>query len=317
MKDCPILLEIITNCTNKPMSSCNNLLTEYYRCSACKRKRSWLSADSALTLTFPAGGGVNILFDDRLGLSDFHLPNKTSILYVSESDVIAGNSYKRKLVCYRNVSETKWDRGCVEASVSCSPWYQLFSLRVPGLQPFPGAGVGGEDQTHWTVLLCCAEVCAVWSGSVSAAGGWTDGSVAAHCSNRKNFQHQAPEMKRLSQVYINQGFVQMCIEARWSPCLQIHREGRENPFRRRTSSRLLEPSVLTLVQHIPGVGRVKALSLLQTFSSIQQLCNADLSELESIVGQASAQQVHNFFHRPLLEQKEQTSVKVSTTGSGI
>ncbi|XP_075945828.1 Fanconi anemia core complex-associated protein 24 isoform X2 [Anarhichas minor] len=78
----------------------------------------------------------------------------------------------------------------------------------------------------------------------------------------------------------------------------VHREGRENPFRRRTSSRLLDPLVLALVQHVPGVGRVKALALLEQFSSIQQLCNAAPAELEPIVGQAAAQQIHSFFHKP-------------------
>lgn len=47
---------------------------------------------------------MRILFEDELGLADFHLPNKSCVLYVSECDVVAGNSYKRKLVRYRNVS---------------------------------------------------------------------------------------------------------------------------------------------------------------------------------------------------------------------
>uniref|UniRef100_A0A671U2Y6 FA core complex associated protein 24 n=1 Tax=Sparus aurata TaxID=8175 RepID=A0A671U2Y6_SPAAU len=55
---------------------------------------------------------------------------------------------------------------------------------------------------------------------------------------------------------------------------------------------LLDPLVLALVQQVPGVGRVKALSLLQHFSSIQQLCNAAPTELEPIVDQAAAQQTH-------------------------
>lgn len=80
--------------------------------------------------------------------------------------------------------------------------------------------------------------------------------------------------------------------------LQVHREGRENPFRRRSSSRLLDSPVLALVQRVPGVGRVKALALLRHFSSIQRLCNAAPAQLEPIVGQAAAQQVHSFFHKP-------------------
>ncbi|XP_030281552.1 Fanconi anemia core complex-associated protein 24-like [Sparus aurata] len=72
----------------------------------------------------------------------------------------------------------------------------------------------------------------------------------------------------------------------------VSNKGRENPFRRRNSIQLLDPLVLALVQQVPGVGRVKALSLLQHFSSIQQLCNAAPTELEPIVDQAAAQQTH-------------------------
>lgn len=50
------------------------------------------------------GAGVKILFENQLGLADFHLPDKTCVLYLSEHDVIAGNGYKRKLVRFRNVS---------------------------------------------------------------------------------------------------------------------------------------------------------------------------------------------------------------------
>lgn len=44
------------------------------------------------------------MFENELGVADFYLPKKMRILYVSESDIIAGNGYKRKLVRYRNVS---------------------------------------------------------------------------------------------------------------------------------------------------------------------------------------------------------------------
>lgn len=76
-------------------------------------------------------------------------------------------------------------------------------------------------------------------------------------------------------------------------------DGRDNPFRRRTSFHLSDPLVLSVVQQVPGVGRVKALALLQHFSSIQQLCNAAPSQLEPIVGQAAALHIHHFFHKPV------------------
>ncbi|KAG8144050.1 hypothetical protein E2320_001172 [Naja naja] len=58
---------------------------------------------------------------------------------------------------------------------------------------------------------------------------------------------------------------------------------------------LLEPSVLHTVQQIPGVGKTKALLLLENFGSIHQLCNASLQELEVVVGRSLAQQIHAFF----------------------
>ncbi|XP_065147306.1 Fanconi anemia core complex-associated protein 24 isoform X2 [Paramisgurnus dabryanus] len=73
-------------------------------------------------------------------------------------------------------------------------------------------------------------------------------------------------------------------------------ENKENPFRRKSVSRLLEPVVLNLVQQIPGVGKVKAMLLLQTFPSIYELSGASVDELEPIVGQSTAQNITAFFH---------------------
>lgn len=79
--------------------------------------------------------------------------------------------------------------------------------------------------------------------------------------------------------------------------LQVHSSSRENPFRRTVSPRILDPLVLAVVQKVPGVGGVKALALLQKFSSLQQLSNATSSELEPVVGRAAAQHIHSFFNR--------------------
>ncbi|XP_069575726.1 Fanconi anemia core complex-associated protein 24 [Brachyistius frenatus] len=177
------------------------------------------------------GGGVKILFENELTVADFHLPNRSSVLYVSECDIIAGNSYKRKLVRYRNAYSSFQQLVLVEKtrlSEQYFPAVQRFVVFELGLSLLPVSG-------------------------------------------------QAEASQLITQI--------------------VHGEGRENPFRRQSSFRLLDPLVLALVQQVPGVGRVKALALLQNFSSIQQLCNASPAELEAIVGQAGAQQVHSFFHR--------------------
>lgn len=73
------------------------------------------------------------------------------------------------------------------------------------------------------------------------------------------------------------------------------KEPRKNPFLRKKRAVLSEPFLLRTVQQIPGVGKVKAPLLLQKFPSIQQLSNASIQELESVVGQVVAQQIHAFF----------------------
>lgn len=58
------------------------------------------------SFTCAVGGGVKVLFESHLGTADFLLPNNSCILYVSECDVIAGSSFRRKLARHRNVSCT-------------------------------------------------------------------------------------------------------------------------------------------------------------------------------------------------------------------
>lgn len=178
------------------------------------------------------GGGVKILFESELGVADFHLPNKSSVLYVSECDIIKGNGYKRKLVRFRKVSSGLQQLVVVEKT-------RLSEQYFSALQKFVTFDLG------LTLLPVTT-------------------------------QSEAAQL--IAQI--------------------VHGEGRENVFRRRTSSRLLDPLVLALVQQIPGVGRVKALALLQNFPSIHQLCNANTSQLEPVVGQTTAQHIHNFFHNP-------------------
>ncbi|NXB45509.1 FAP24 protein, partial [Leucopsar rothschildi] len=82
-----------------------------------------------------------------------------------------------------------------------------------------------------------------------------------------------------------------------SLCAQVReqsRDGRASPFCGRQRGQLAEPAVLQAVQHIPGVGKTKALLLLQRFGSIHRLCNTPVQELEQVVGQTVAQQIYTF-----------------------
>uniref|UniRef100_A0A8C4Q3I4 FA core complex associated protein 24 n=1 Tax=Eptatretus burgeri TaxID=7764 RepID=A0A8C4Q3I4_EPTBU len=48
-------------------------------------------------------GKLRLLFEEQLGLVDFQLSNRSCILYISETDLVAGSAYKRKLVQFRKV----------------------------------------------------------------------------------------------------------------------------------------------------------------------------------------------------------------------
>ncbi|NXQ24356.1 FAP24 protein, partial [Alaudala cheleensis] len=52
-------------------------------------------------------GKVRLVFEDGLGLVDFHLPNRNCILLISEADLVAGDEFKRRLVRFRNASSLR------------------------------------------------------------------------------------------------------------------------------------------------------------------------------------------------------------------
>ncbi|CAM4735362.1 hypothetical protein PO909_021226 [Leuciscus waleckii] len=183
---------------------------------------------SALLQSFK--GSVKIIFEEELGVVDFCLGDKTCVLYVSESDLVAGNSYRRKIVRFRNANSGLQGVVIVEKTRLSEQYFselQKFVVLELGLTLLPVSTVAEAAQL-------------------------------------------------IAQLVLG--------------------ENKENPFRRKSVSRLLEPVVLSLVQQIPGVGKVKAMLLLQKFPSIHQLSGASVHELEPIVGQATAQQITAFFH---------------------
>ncbi|CDQ65339.1 unnamed protein product [Oncorhynchus mykiss] len=188
---------------------------------------------SVLVQSLKGTGSVKTIFEEELGVVDFYLSNKSCILYVSETDIVAGNNYKRKLVRFRNANSLQ---GIVLVEKT-----QLSEQYFSAMQKFVVFELG-------LTLLPVA-----------------------------------------SQLEASQLLTQI-----------VHRESKDNPFRRRSVSWLLDPLIMSLVQQIPGVGKVKAMALLQHYSSIHQLCNAGTHELEHIVGQATAQHIRNFFHDPLV-----------------
>ncbi|NWR02170.1 FAP24 protein, partial [Paradoxornis webbianus] len=179
-------------------------------------------------------GKVRLIFEDGLGLVDFHLSNRTCILFISEADLVAGDEFKRRLVRFRNASSL---RGIVIVEKT-----QISDQYYSGVQKLVVLELG-------MVLLPVAN------------------------------QGEA------SQLIIQ--LVSFCVR-------EQSRDRGANPFLRRQRAPRAEPAALRAVQRIPGVGKTKALLLLQHFGSIHRLCNASGGELERVVGQTVAQQIYTF-----------------------
>ncbi|XP_038662106.1 Fanconi anemia core complex-associated protein 24 [Scyliorhinus canicula] len=73
-------------------------------------------------------GRITVIFEDGLGLVDFHISKRLCVLYISEADLVVGNSYKRKLVQFRNASTLN---GIVVLEKT-----QLSEQYFPGVQKF-------------------------------------------------------------------------------------------------------------------------------------------------------------------------------------
>ncbi|XP_068883396.1 Fanconi anemia core complex-associated protein 24 [Aphelocoma coerulescens] len=175
-------------------------------------------------------GKVRLIFEDGLGLVDFHLSNRTCILFISEADLVAGDEFKRRLVRFRKASSL---RGIVIVEKT-----QISDQYYLGVQKLVVLELG-------MVLLPVA-----------------------------------------NQGEASQLIIQLVREQ--------SRDHGANPFLRKQRAQLAEPAVLQTVQQIPGVGKRKALLLLQQFGSIHRLCNVSINELEEVVGQTVAQQIYTF-----------------------
>ncbi|NWS73689.1 FAP24 protein, partial [Crotophaga sulcirostris] len=194
-------------------------------------------------------GKVRLIFEDGLGLVDFHLSNRTCVLYISEADLVAGDEYKRKLVLsfFLSIQASSLGGIVIVERTQISDQYFLAVQKLVvlelGMVLLPVANQGEAAQLITQLVGFCI---------------------------------------RHSVTY---GFV----------LLQVREQSKDhssNPFLPKQCSQLAEPAVLRTVQQIPGVGKTKALLLLEQFGSIHRLCNAPPPELEPVVGQAVAQQIH-------------------------
>ncbi|NXJ52045.1 FAP24 protein, partial [Spizaetus tyrannus] len=179
-------------------------------------------------------GKIRLIFEDDLGLVDFHLSNRTCILYISEADLVAGDEFKRRLVRFRNVSSLGGIVIVEKTQISDQYFLAVQKLVVLelGMVLLPVANQGEASQL----------------------------------------------ITQLVSFYVR----------------EQSKDHNSNPFLRKQCSQLAESSVFRTVQQIPGVGKTKALLLLQQFGSIHRLCNTSVKELELVVGQTVAQQIYTF-----------------------
>ncbi|NXS77072.1 FAP24 protein, partial [Pandion haliaetus] len=179
-------------------------------------------------------GKIRLIFEDGLGLVDFHLSNRTCILYISEADLVAGDEFKRRLVRFRNASSLGGIVIVEKTQISDQYFLAVQKLVVLelGMVLLPVANQGEASQL----------------------------------------------ITQLVSFYVR----------------EQSKDHNRNPFLRKQCSQLAEPSVFQTVQQIPGVGKTKALLLLQQFGSIHRLCNTSLKELELVVGPTLAQQIYTF-----------------------
>ncbi|XP_061201889.1 Fanconi anemia core complex-associated protein 24 [Neopsephotus bourkii] len=175
-------------------------------------------------------GKIRLIFEDDLGLVDFHISNRICILYISEADVVAGDEFKRRLVRFRNASS-----------------------------------LGG------IVIIEKTQISDQYFSAVQKLVVLELGMVLLPVAN----QGEASQL-----------IIQLVGEQ--------SKDHSSNPFLHKQRSGLAEPSMLRTVQQIPGVGKTKALRLLQQFGSIHRLCNASVEELQLVVGQRAAQQIRTF-----------------------
>nr|XP_058944247.1 Fanconi anemia core complex-associated protein 24-like [Pocillopora verrucosa] len=68
-----------------------------------------------------------------------------------------------------------------------------------------------------------------------------------------------------------------------------------NPYRIKMKPQATDQAVLTTLQNVPGVGQKKAVALLSKFNSIEQICKASVASLATVVGNANALQIKDFF----------------------
>jgi len=176
---------------------------------------------------------VNVQMDDCMGVLDFHLSTDLGVMYLTEADLVGGDSYKAKLL---KLAKASFKKAVLAEKTPLSSQYfydlQKFIVIERGL-----------------VLLPVA--------SPTEAG------------------------KTLAQMVF------------------LESKPQNNPYRIKMKPTPTDQAVITTLQTVPGLGQKKALALLTKYNSIEQISKASVASLATVVGNASAQQVKDFFQQQL------------------
>lgn len=136
---------------------------------------------------------MKILFENELGVADFHLPNKSCVLYVSECDIIAGNSYKRKLVRYRNGSSSFQELVLVENTRLSEQYFsavQKFVVFDLGLTLLPVSGQTEASQLIAQIVSSEDKTTELQEIPSSKGLSWPIKSMQPHIPGRLNVWRQ-------------------------------------------------------------------------------------------------------------------------------
>ncbi|NWR41664.1 FAP24 protein, partial [Regulus satrapa] len=102
-------------------------------------------------------GKVRLIFEDGLGLVDFHLSNRTCILLISEADLVAGDEFKRRLVRFRNASSLRGIVIVEKTQISDQYYFgvQKFVVLELGMVLLPVANQGEASQLIIQLVSFC------------------------------------------------------------------------------------------------------------------------------------------------------------------
>nr|CAD7457844.1 unnamed protein product [Timema tahoe] len=180
-----------------------------------------------------------VTFSDAMGLVDFCTSEDYFVIYLTEAELIAGTSYRKKLQAFNEFHK--------DQTIVVTVWNILTSKQFSQLQDF----VVDNDLRLFLMPI----------GSQRELPLLLDHMVRQALTKQHNLSKtlQAKEEKLMEGVGV---------------------------------------SLLRFVELIPGVGKKKARTLLETYGNLSKLLNAPKSSLIAAVGRQTADNIYDFLGKP-------------------